>query len=134
MGTFATLEEAREFFKNDRFATGNGCVLEEVGDGYAVASVVIRDEHRNGLGGVMGGLIFTLADFACAVCINQVHYPTVGLDGDIKFLAGTRGTKLIARATCVKAGRTTTVCRVDVTDDLGKDIALFVGTGFNLEK
>ena len=30
----------------------------------------------------------------------------------------------------VKSGRTTTVCRVDVTDDLGKDIAVFLGTGF----
>lgn len=132
MATFSTLEEAQACFVNDRFATGNGCVLEEVGEDYAVASVVIRDEHRNGLGGVMGGLIFTLADFASAVVINQQHYPTVGLDGDIKFLSSTRGEKLFARAELVKTGKTTSVCRAMVTDDLGKDIALFIGTGFKL--
>ena len=132
MGTFATLEEAQECFVNDRFATGNGCVLEEVGDAYAVASVEIRDEHRNGLGSVMGGLIFTLADFAFAVVANQQHYPTVGLDGDIRFLSATKGTKLFARGTLVKTGRATTVCRVEVTDDLGRDIALFIGTGMKM--
>ena len=132
MPTFTTLEEAQACFVNDRFATGNGCVLDEVGEDYAVASVVIRDEHRNGLGSVMGGLIFTLADFACAVCINQQHYPTVGLDGDIKFLSATRGERLFARAELVKSGKTTTVCRVMVTDDLDRDIALFIGTGFKL--
>ena len=130
MGTFSTLEEAQACFVQDRFATGNGCVLEEVGENYAVASVEIRDEHRNGLGAVMGGLIFTLADFAFAVVANQQHYPTVGLDGDIKFLSSSKGSKLFARGTLVKTGRVTTVCRVDVTDDLGKDIATFIGTGF----
>lgn len=130
MATFSTLEEAQECFAKDRFATGNGCVLEEVGESWAVASVEIRDEHRNGLGAVMGGLIFTLADFASAVVVNQQHYPTVGLDGDIKFLSSTKGTKLFARAELVKTGRATSVARVMVTDDLGRDIALFIGTGF----
>lgn len=132
MGTFATLEEAQVCFREDRFATGVGCVLDEVGENYAVASVEIRDEHRNGLGSVMGGLIFTLADFAFAVVANQQHYPTVGLDGDIKFLSASKGAKLYARGTLVKTGRTTTVCRVDVTDDLGRDIALFIGTGMKM--
>ncbi len=132
MATFSTLEEARECFVKDRFATGNGCVLDEVGEEYAIASVEIRDEHRNGLGSVMGGLIFTLADFAFAVAVNQQHYPSVGLDSDIKFLSSTKGAKLFARAQVVKSGRTTTICLVNVTDDLGRDIALFTGTAFKM--
>ena len=132
MGTFSTLEEAQACFVNDRFATGNGCVLEEVGEDWALASVEIRDEHRNGLGSVMGGLIFTLADFAFAVCSNQQHYPSVGLDNSINYLSGTKGSKLFARATCVKSGRTTTVCTVNVTDDLGRDIAIMTATAYKL--
>ena len=32
MGTFATLEEAREHFKNDRFATNAGMQIDELGE------------------------------------------------------------------------------------------------------
>jgi hypothetical protein len=31
-----TLEEIREFFKDDIFATDAGCVIDEVGEDYAV--------------------------------------------------------------------------------------------------
>lgn len=64
MGTFATLEEAREHFKNDRFATNAGMQIDELGEDYSVCSVTLSDDHKNAYGGVMGGAIFTLADLA----------------------------------------------------------------------
>ena len=129
MGTFKSLEEAREYFKNDRFATGNGMVIDELFDGGCVCSAEIRDEHRNALGIVMGGVIFTLADFAFAVSSNNAHSPTVGLEAKINYLNASKGSRLTARSTCVKQGRTTCVYCVKVTDDLGADVALFTGTG-----
>lgn len=42
-------------FENDHFATSNGAVIEEVYDGYAKCSLILKDTHRNALGVVMGG-------------------------------------------------------------------------------
>ena len=61
-----TLEEVREVFADDRFATENGAVIEEIGDGYAKCSVNLDRKHKNAMGGVMGGVYFTLEEFAFA--------------------------------------------------------------------
>lgn len=132
MGTFATIDEAREHFKNDRFATNAGMVIDEMGEDYSVCSVVLNDGHKNAYGGVMGGAIFTLADLAFAVCANQIHSLSVAQQVSINYLSAPKGEKLIARAKCIKNGKTTSVLKVDVTDDTGRDVALFIGTAFKL--
>jgi acyl-CoA thioesterase len=80
----------------------------------------------------MGGAIFTLGDFAFAVMSNQLHKLTVGLQVSINYLSGAKGEKLIAKATVRKDGRTTSVINVDITDDTGREIAQFVGTGYKM--
>ena len=132
MGTFSTIDEAREFFKNDKFATNAGMVIDEMGDDYSVCSVMIGDGHKNAYGGVMGGVIFTLADLAFAVCANNIHSLSVAQQVSINYLSAPKGTKLIAKAKCIKNGKTTSVLNVDVTDDTGRSVALFVGTAFKL--
>ena len=132
MGTFATIEEAREHFKNDRFATNAGMVIDEMGDGYSICSVQLNDDHRNAYGGIMGGVIFTLADLAFAVCANQIHSLSVAQQVSINYLNGPKGTRLFAKAKCIKDGKTTSVINVDVYDDTGRNVALFVGTAFKL--
>ncbi len=132
MSTFSSLDEAREYFKNDRFAAVNGMRLDELFDDGCFCSMELRDDHRNALGGVMGGVIYTLADFAFAIASNNDHSPTVALDVTINYLSSSKGTRLEAKAKRVKSGRTTSVYSVTVTDDMGKDIALFTGTGYKL--
>lgn len=132
MSTFNNIEEAREFFKGDTFATKNGMILDELEDGYAKCSVVLNEDHLNAYGGVMGGVIFTLADFAFAVASNNVHKPTVAQQVSINFLSATKGKKLIAIAKCKKDGRTSAIYNIDVIDDLGREIAQFIGTGYKL--
>jgi len=132
MGTFQSVEEARSFFAGDRFATVNGMQLDELTDEKCVCSVELTADHRNALGGVMGGVMYTLADFAFAAASNHDHRGTVGLDCSIHYLGSTRGSRLIATAVCEKSGRTTSVYQVTVRDDLGKEIALFIGTGYKL--
>ena len=92
----------------------------------------IYDDHRNALGGVMGGAIFTLADFTQAVLSNNIHRPTVAMDVNINFLSGSKGSKLISRTECVKSGKTTSVFNTRITDDTGRDIAYVVGTAYKL--
>ena len=132
MGTFQTLEEARAYFQKDRFATENGMVLEEFGEDFAVCGMTLGERHKNANGGIMGGVIFTIADFAFAVLANQIHMPTVAQQVSINYLGAPRGERLIARSTCKKNGRTSTVINVEVSDDTGRDVAQFVGTGFKL--
>ena len=132
MGTFKTIDEAREYFKDDGFASANGIILEELDDAHALTSVILTHNHRNALGGVMGGAIFTLADFAFAALSNQLHMGTVAQQISINYLSAPKGDRLIAKAVCRKNGRNSCVINVDVTDDTGRDIAQFVGTGFKL--
>ncbi len=132
MSTFRNIDEAREYFKGDTFAMANGIQIDELFEGGCTCSMTLRDDHRNALGGVMGGVIFTLADFALAVASNNDHSPTVAMDVDVRFLSGSRGTRLIATSHCVRSGKTTSVYEVEVTDDLGRKIALTVATGYKL--
>lgn len=130
MSTFKNLEEAKEFFAHDLFATENGMTLDDIGDDWAEASVALTDRHRNAQGGIMGGVMFTLADLAFAAASNSVHSPSVAQQVSINYLSGTRGSKLFAHADCIKDGRTSGVYTVKVTDDLGRDIALFTAIAF----
>ena len=132
MGRFSTMEEAAAFFRGDRFATGAGIRLEELSDEACLCRMELTDAHRNAIGGVMGGAIFTLADFAFAVLSNHRHENTVALTVTIEYFSQPKGTALTARASCRKDGRTTCVYNVDVSDDTGRDIAQFIGTGYKL--
>ena len=132
MSTFSSLEDARTYFANDRYAAMSGITLDELTEDGCVCSVTIEDKHRNALGGVMGGVIFTLADFAFAVSVNNDHASTVALDANIHFLSAPKGARLIARSARVRSGRTTVVYEITIRDDLGKTVALFVGTGYKL--
>lgn len=126
------LERVREEFLNDRFASENGMVIDEIGDHYAKCSVAITDSHRNAIGGVMGGVHFTLADFAFAVAANwQDMGSTVALSTDIAFIGAVKGEKLTAEARLVKDGRSIGCYHVEVRDDLGNIAADVKVVGFH---
>ncbi len=132
MANFNSLEEAREFFYKDKYAVNTGITLDEITEEEVICSLNLTDEHRNAYGGVMGGVIFTLGDFAFAVLSNQIHQLTVAQQVDIHYLSAPKGDKLIAKATCRKSGRTSSIVNVDISDDTGRDVAQFIGTGFKL--
>ena len=125
-----TLEAVRRYFAADRFAAGSGAVIEEFGEGYALCSLQVEARHRNAIGAVMGGVLFTLADFAFAVAANWKQVGTVSVHGDIAFLSGVRGKRLLAEARCIRAGRSSCFYQVDVRDELGTHVARVSVTGF----
>ena len=127
-----TLEDVRSKFADDRFATENGAVIEEIGDHTATCSLNITDSHRNAMGAVMGGTYFMLADFTFAVAANAEKMGCVTLHADISFLGTAKGNKLIAKATCLKDGKTTVCYRVDVMDELGNLTSTVTITGFRV--
>lgn len=124
------LEPIIERFQKDRFATENGAVIDEVGDGYAVCSLEIQPRHLNAVGTVMGGAVFTLADFAFAVASNWNKGIHVSLSSQITYLGVAKGTRLIAKAQVMKEGRSTCYYTVEVTDELGNAVAHVTANGF----
>jgi len=128
--TTRTLQEVQKRFSQDRFATVNGAVIEEVEEGYAKCSMELNDTHRNALGAVMGGAIFTLADFAFAVASNWNKNPQVSLSASISFLGRAKGNRLIAQAHKIKEGRQTCYYEVTISDELGNQVAHMISNGF----
>ena len=125
------LEKVRKRFENDRFATDNGAVIEAVGEGYARCVMSLDEHHYNAVGSVMGGAIFTLADFAFAVASNWNKKPCVSLTAQITYLGRAKGKKLIAEAEKVKEGRRTCYYLIEVADELGNKVAHVTSNGFS---
>ena len=133
MEQLETIEQVREFFAKDRYATESGAYIESVGEKTARCRMKLQDMHRNAVGGVMGGVYFTLADFTFAVATNRTE-PTVSQNANIAFLAPARGEELIATARCVKDGRTTCFYEVDITDESENLLVRVSINGFKLVK
>jgi acyl-CoA thioesterase len=130
------LEKIRAFFARDRFAANAGVVIDAASEDEVRCSMPITPEHLNAGGGVQGGAIFTLADLAFAVHSNLRLFAgetagiTVGQSNSISYLAAAKGKKLIARSTCLSRGRSVSVFRVEVRDELGNFVADMRGNGF----
>ena len=124
------LEKIRETFQADRFAAEMGAEIWEAEPGRARCALTLVPGHRNAAGGVMGGVIFTLADFAFAVAANCQRMETVSLTSQITYLNRAKGERLFASAACVKMGKNTCYYTIDVTDDLGNQVAQVTTTGF----
>ena len=125
------LERVRAVFAQDRFATENGMVIDEIGDHYAKCSVTLTDRHKNAIGGVMGGVHFTLADFAFAVASNWQGEQTVALSADASFIGAVKGSRLTAEAKLLKNGRSVCCYNIEVRDDLGNLAAAVKCVGFH---
>ena len=124
-------EEARSHFAGDKFATqATGITIEAVGDSYAKCILEIADRHLNQRGTVMGGAIFTLADFAVAVASNHEGRDAVSLSSSINYLSVPKGDRLYAEAHGVKDGHKVCVFQVDIYDNLEVKVACALFTNF----
>ena len=129
------LEEAREMFNKDLYAIKlTDAVIDEVGEDYAKCSLELTPDHRNAYGGVMGGVMFTLADFTFAVSSNFRQGHTVSVTSQINFTGMAKGKKLIAESRLIKDGRTVCLYAIDITDELGTKVAFVTFSGMKLAK
>jgi len=134
------IEHIRNHFKNDRFATGAGIIIDSVTEDCAVCSMELNEGHKNSVGNVQGGAIFTLADLTFAVHCNLAWVcgedigVTVGQSCNISFLKSTKGKKLTAYSSCLSKGRSVSVYRINVKDDLGVVIAEMTANAFTTTK
>ena len=131
-----SLQEAREEFSKDLYATKlSGIEIDKIGEDYALCSMKLTDDHRNAYGGVMGGAIYTLADFAFAVASNfDKEKATVSLVGQASFMVATKGQILYAEARLIKDGRSNCFYEVTLRDELDKTIAVVNFTGAHVDR
>ena len=125
-----TPEQIHEFFKCDTFASKQAnCRVVESWVGHGKAEMVIVPEmHFNAEGHVMGGAVFTLADYAFAAASMPGSVDAVSLVSTIEFMKSTRGAKLIATCDVDRSGKRVGFYTTDVHDDLGVHIARVVTT------
>ncbi|MBP3763508.1 MAG: PaaI family thioesterase [Bacteroidales bacterium] len=122
---------AREVFLQDRYATeATGIHIAYAGDHESECTLELDDRHCNARGAAMGGVLYTLADFASAVAANSddleegtLHW--VSLDASIHYLAPAVGRKLVAGCKPLKTGRTTSLYQTTIQNpDNGKVVAI----------
>ena len=133
MGEFSMdyKQYAEEHFLNDIYAVETtGVKVEDAGVDYARCSLKIDRRHFNVDGNVMGGAIFTLADYTFGVAANIGKAQTVSLSSTINFIRATKGPVLYAEARCIKSGRNIGFFEIMVTDGVGNIIAMVLSNGF----
>lgn len=125
-----TPEQLDEFFKDDTFAYQQaGCRVVEAWRGHGVAEMEIDpDKHFNAEGRVMGGAVFTLADYAFAAASMCGEASSVSLTSTIEFMKSPKGNKLIATCDVDRPGHKVGFYTIDVADDLGEKVARVVTT------
>lgn len=127
------LEEVREFFIKDRYAmVTTGIEIEAVDDGYAKCSMKIDERHVNATGHVMGGAIYTLADFVFAVATNYDDVVTVTTVSQISYLGTPKGDTLYGESRLLKDGRRNCFYEISITDNLGNAVAVASTSGVHL--
>ena len=128
-------QKAIDHFSRDRFSIETtGVKIEKVEENYCLCSLAIEDKHLNANDFVMGGAIFTLADYAFGVAANSPEENCVTLSSTMNFMRPTKGPVLYAEAKCVKNGRTIAFFDVTVTEPDGKVIASAQISGFRAAK
>lgn len=126
-------EQAREYFAKDIFATETtGIVIDEARENYARCSLKIDGRHLNANGVVMGGAIFTLADFAFAVASNSKQSNAVSMTSSINYLRPAHGPVLTAETNCIKSGKRTCTYVIDIFDADGSHCAFVTTVGQRL--
>ena len=124
------LEAVRKFFEGDKYATEiSGIVIEKAEKGHSLVSLEPDGRHLNAVGGLMGAVYYTLADFAFAVaenCVLDSDTVTVTQTAQINFLRPWNGGKVTCTADIVKDGRSICLYEIKVFDKDNNELALII--------
>jgi acyl-CoA thioesterase len=123
-------EMTGNFMKRDQFAVRTNIELLSIAPGQARAKMAIQPFHLNGVGTVMGGAIFTLADFAFAAASNSHGTVAVAVNVSISFLKAVTAGTLWAEAREISKNFKLGSYTVEVKDDQGEIVALFQGMAY----
>lgn len=124
------MQSAKEFSLRDKFGTSNGMEVVAARKGHARAVMTIQDQHKNGLGTLHGGALFTLADLAFAAASNCADEMVVSINAGMSFSKACSQGVVTAEANEVTRSSRLVQYEARVTDEAGAILALFQGTGY----
>lgn len=132
---FKKLLNIRNESGND-FGTEIGARIIEIGEGYAYGELTLNPFHKNIIGTVQAGVIFTFADVVGGSATMAYGNYATTVNSTINFLnAASENTKmLIGRSKVVKNGKNIMVSEIEISDEKGTMIATATFTFFKLKK
>ncbi len=121
-------------YAGDAASQGLNMKVEEMAPGYARLTMRVRPDMLNGHKTCHGGFIFALADSAFAFSCNSRNVSTVASGCTIDYLApGFEGDLLTAVAQERSLAGRTGVYEVTVTNQDGRNVALFRGRSYRIK-
>lgn len=125
---------AATMYDKDPASQALGAVLLSVSPGSASMSMTVRADMLNGHKTCHGGFIFALADSTFAFACNSRNLVTVASGCTIDYLApGYEGDVLTAQATEYALAGRTGIYDVRVSNQEGKQIAIFRGRSHRIK-
>jgi len=131
-------QRVRRSFGEQRVMASIGASLGVVAAGAVDVELPFRDDLTQQDGFLHAGIIATIADSACgyaAYTLMPANARVLSIEFKVNLLAPAVGSRMIARARVLRAGRTITVCRADVAAVLDKSeklVATMLGTMMNV--
>ncbi|MEZ5560957.1 MAG: PaaI family thioesterase [Pseudomonadales bacterium] len=111
-----------------------GIRVEPAGSQGLELSLEVRPVMVNAQGFCHGGMLFVLADTACAYALAAAGAAPATVDASISYLRpALLGDRVLARAQVRRSGRRFGHCDVTLEDSAGRPLALYRGTCANLE-
>ena len=100
----------------------------------SIAELSIQPQHLNVLGTVHGAVIFAIADASFARACNAGEDLFIGMQTEIRYMGQVKGKRLIATAKLIGGSKKLAHYQVEISDELGSNVAFFTATAFKLEK
>ena len=125
---------AEAMWAEDRASAGLGMRIARVAPGECDMTMRVEERMVNGHAICHGGFIFALADSAFAFACNSFNRRAVAQSNSITYLRPARlGDELTARAVQVASAGRSGITDVVVTDQDGRQVALFRGLSRTIE-
>ncbi|WP_270935233.1 hydroxyphenylacetyl-CoA thioesterase PaaI [Falsiroseomonas oryzae] len=125
---------ADAMWADDHASQGLGMRIARIAPGEADITMTVERRMVNGHGICHGGFIFALADSAFAFACNSFNRRAVAQSNTITYLRPARlGDRLTARAVQTASAGRSGITDVTVTDEEGRQVALFRGLSRSIE-
>ena len=124
---------SRTVIGGDPFATLLGIEVDEVGESFARASLIINEKHCNAAKRAHGGVLFSLADQAFAMAVHSRGIKGFALEIKINyFQAAEPGDVVYAEAAPVDIRSRVSLWNIELTKESGERIAMAQGLAYLL--
>ncbi len=100
--------------------------VKDIGIGYSLVELDVRDEHLNPFGGLHGGVYASAIDTAAywaVYCELEEEVGLISLDLKVDYLAPANSGKLIVKGRSIKIGKTICLAEATAFDENGKWLA-----------